>query len=186
VFRRHARRADCDALIGAVVTLGGQKEEGRHGRMLLSKPYAGSGYVLMVSRESSGVYRFEDLKGSKIGVQHTSWPHYLLDTRKIPVASYLDPMEILEAIAKGEISAGLVPDPYVGWYLKQHPEGAVKIAEAYMPDTELRWNVAISLRNADEALREAVNQALNQMLATQMIQKIFAKYGVTYIPPFKE
>lgn len=182
VFTRHARRVDCDATMGSIVQ-GRPEEKGRRRGLLLTKPYTGSGYVLVVPRAASEVRRPEDLKGGRIAVEHSSWPHYLLDTRGIPTASYGSPLEIIEAVAKGEISAGLVSDSYVGWYLKQHPGGSVRVADGFVADPELQWDVVIGLRNADEALLDSVNQAIDRLLAEGTIQGIFAKYGVTYVFP---
>ncbi len=137
----------------------------------------------MVPRTAAEVRRLEDLKGSRIAVEHSSWPHYLLDTRGIRTAPYGGPIEIIEAVAKGEVSAGLVSAPYVGWYLKQHAEGAVKIADGYVADPELQWDVAVGLRNADEALLDSVNHTIDRLLADRTIQGILTKYGVTYISP---
>jgi polar amino acid transport system substrate-binding protein len=131
------------------------------------------------------VHRVEDVKGGKIGVEYTSWPHYVLQTHGIGISAYRDQTEIIEAVAKGEIAAGMVTDPYLGWFLKEHPEAAVKVADGYVRDPELQWNVAVRLVNADQPLRDAVNQALDQLLADRTIQDILAKYGLTYLPPFK-
>jgi polar amino acid transport system substrate-binding protein len=183
IFTYHARRANCDAIMGSIVPRG---QEGKTRRRLrLTKPYVGSGYVLVVPPSAANARRVEDLHGT-IGVQHASWPHYLLDTQGIRTLSYGNQMEIIEAIAKGEVVAGLVAQAYAGWYLKQHPDGAVTIAKSYETDPELQWNVAVGLQNADDALVNAVNQALERLLANQTIQGIFAKYGVTYTPPFTQ
>jgi ABC-type amino acid transport substrate-binding protein len=183
VFSRHARRAECDAVIGAVVQLTGEDHGPRRG-VLLTKPYAGSGYVLLVPRANTLVHRPDDVKTGKIGVEYSSWPHYLLQTRGLPVSAYRDQTEIIEAVAKGEVAAGMVTDPYLGWFLKGHPEGTVKVADGYVRDPELQWNVAVRLLNADDALREAVNQAIDRLIADRTIPEIFAKYGVSYLPPF--
>jgi polar amino acid transport system substrate-binding protein len=183
VFSRHARRAECDAVIGAVVQLMGEDRGPRRG-VLVTKPYAGSGYVLLVPRANTLVHRADDVKAGKIGVEYTSWPHYLLERRGLPVSAYRDQTEIIEAVAKGEVAAGMVTDPYLGWFLKGHPEGAVKVADGYVRDPELQWNVAVRLLNADDALRDAVNQAIDRLLTDRTIPDIFAKYGVSYLPPF--
>jgi ABC-type amino acid transport substrate-binding protein len=183
VYTYHARRTNCDAIIGSIVP-GDQGDKDKRPGPQLSKPYVGGSYVLVVPRATAGVQRPEDLHGGKIGVQHTSWPHYMLQTRGIATMSYASQMELLDAVAQGEVAAGMVSNSYVGWYLKLHPEGAVKVAEAFAPDRELQWNVAIGLRNADAAILEAVNQALERLLAAQTIQGIFAKYGIPYVPPF--
>lgn len=186
VYTRHARRAECDAVIGAVVplTADGKAPPGRS--ILLTKPYAGSGYVLLVPQADTAVHRVEDVKSGKIGVEYTSWPHYMLQTRGIPITAYRSQTDIIEAVAKGEVAAGMVTDPYLGWFLKEHPQGpAVKVADGYVREPELQWNVAVRLVNADQPLGDAVNQALDRLLADRTIQDILAKYGLPYLPPFK-
>jgi len=180
VFTRHARRVDCDATIGAIVKADTDGAPRRGPR--LTKAYVASGYVLVIPVTSRPIERLEDVRG-KIAVEHSSWPHYVLDTRKLPLSSFGGPVEILDAVAKGEVPAGLVSDAYVGWYLKLHP-GTVKISDTYVPERDFRWNVAVALRNADAPLVEAVNHALDALLADQTIQKIFARYGISYRPPF--
>jgi len=180
VFTRHARRVDCDATIGSIVkadTDGGSPRRGPR----LTKPYVASGYVLVIPATSASIERLEEVKG-KVAVEHSSWPHYVLDSRKLPLSSYGSASEILDAVAKGEAIAGLVPDAYAGWYLKLHP-GAVKISDTYVPERDFRWNVAVALRNADAPLVEAVNRALDALIADQTIPKIFARYGIRYRPP---
>jgi polar amino acid transport system substrate-binding protein len=180
VFTRHARRTDCDATIGSIVKEGEAPRRGPR----LTKPYVGSGYVLVVPASSAPVNRLEDVKG-KIAVEHASWPHYVLDTRKLPFASFGSAIDILDAIAAGEAAAGLVSDAYAGWYLKIHPR-ALKISETYVPERDFRWNVAVGLRNADDPLVDAVNHALEALIADQTIPKIFARYGITYRPPLAQ
>ena len=178
VFTRHARRTDCDATIGSIVKAddGGPRRGPR-----LTKPYVASGYVLVVPAKAASVERLEDVKG-KIAVEHTSWPHYVLDKRKIPVSTYGSPFDVLDAVTKGQAAAGLVSDAYAGWYLKLQP-GTIKISETYVPERDFRWNVAVALRNADTPLVDAVNRALDTLIADQTIPKIFARYGITYRPP---
>ena len=60
----------------------------------------------------------------------------------------------------------------------------MKISDTYVPERDFRWNVAVALRNADAPLVEAVNHALDALIADQTIQKIFARYGISYRPPF--
>jgi ABC-type amino acid transport substrate-binding protein len=182
VFTRHARRVDCDAIIGSIVALDPGDKAARPGQRL-TKPYTGSGYVLVVPPAAAGVRRLEELKGGKIGVEHTSWPHYTLDTRGIPTSSYGSAVDILEAVAKGEVAGGFVTDAYVGWYLKLHPNEPLRIATSYVPERDFRWNVAVGLRNADPALVDALNQAIDALIADRTIPEIFAKYGIAYTPP---
>jgi len=182
VFTRHARRVDCDALMGSIVVLGDSTP--RRGQRL-TRPYAGGGYQLVVGPGVTGVSRIEDVKGGKIGVEHSSWPHYLLSHQGLATAQFANQTEILEAVDKGEAAAGVVTGPYLGWYLQQHPGSAVKAVDTYVPPNDLRWNVAVALRNADDALLQQVNQILDGLLSDGTIQGIFAKYGIAYAPPIR-
>ena len=179
VFTRHARRMDCDATMGSIVRL---DEEGPGRGPRLTRPYVGTGYVLVVPIRSS-IRRLEDVGRGKIGVEHASWPHYMLDTRHVAVASFGSAWDILTAVGKNEVPAGLVSEAYAGWYGKLSP-GLIKVPEGYAPERELQWNVAVALRNADGAIVEAVNQALDDLLADGTVAGIFGRYGVPHRPPF--
>src|SRR5262245_2478717 len=180
VFTRHARRIDCDATIGSIVKADPDGGGPRRGPRL-TKPYVASGYVLVLPARSPSIERLEDVKG-KIAVEHTSWPHYVLDNRKIPLSSHGSAFDVLDAVAKGEAAAGLVSDAYAGWYLMLQP-GTIKISETYVPERDFRWNVAVALRHADAPLVDAFNRALDALIADQTIPKIFARYGIRYRPP---
>jgi polar amino acid transport system substrate-binding protein len=179
VFTRHARRLDCDATMGSIVKLDADNGAPARGPRL-TRPYTATGYVLVVPARSSA-QRLEDVKG-KVGVEHTSWPHYVLDTRKIPLASYGGPFDLLDAVSSGEVPAGIVSAAYAGWYIKLNP-GTVKLVNGYVPEPDFQWNVAIALRNADAPLVDAVNQALDAVIADGTVAAVFARYGFPYRPP---
>ncbi len=181
VFTRQARAMNCDALLGAIVTDDGKGPRGAK----LTVPYASSGWVLVLPRNAAAATRFEDAAGDKgIGVQYASWAHYTLDTRKLRTRQYANDLEIMEAVSRGEIAAGAVVDAYAGWYLRLHPGANVRLVQGYTPEPELRWNVALGLRGADQALLDAVNGILGRRIADGTISAIFARYGIPYFPPF--
>ena len=47
----------------------------------------------------------------------------------------------------------------------------------------IQWNVAVALRNADNALVDAVNQVLDGLVADGTVATIFGRYGIPYPPP---
>jgi len=65
------------------------------------------------------------------------------------------------------------------------PNDGVKLVSGYTPESDLRWNVALGLRNADQPLVDAVNDILRHRMADGTIKAIFDRYGVPYYPPFK-
>ncbi len=180
VFSRHARRAHCDAVMGAIVKPGAPPED--KGPTRFTRPYMGSGYVLVVPARSTKIRQLEDVKDGKIGVEHTSWPHYILSQRAIPTASFGSQLDILDAVASDTAAAGFATGPYVGWYLKQHP-GSVRAVDTASPDPEFRWNVAVRLLNTDQALVDALNRLIGDLLSAGTITKILESYGIPYVPP---
>ncbi|HSB70094.1 MAG TPA: transporter substrate-binding domain-containing protein [Candidatus Methylomirabilis sp.] len=181
VFTRHARVMNCDALLGAIIT-----DEGKGPRdAKLTVPYASSGWILVLPKSAPPTNRFEDVLGDKgIGVQHASWAHYILDNRKLRTRQYANDLEIMEAVSRGDLAAGAVVDTYAGWYLHLHPGANVRLVQGYTPEPDLRWNVAMGLRGADQALLDAVNGILGRRTADGTISASFARYGIPYSPPF--
>lgn len=180
VFTRHARVMNCDVLLGAIISDEGKGPRGA----TLTAPYVSSGWTLVLPRSASPATRFEDAAGDKgIGVQHASWVHYILDSRKLRTRQYANDLEIMEAVSRGDIAAGAVVDTYAGWYLHLHPGANVRLLQGYTPEPDLRWNVAVGLRGADQALLDAVNGILGRRIADGTIAAIFARYGIAYSPP---
>src|SRR2546430_5745324 len=164
--------------IGAIVKPGAPPED--KGPTRFTRPYMGSGYVLVVPARSTKIRQLEDVKDGKIGVEHTSRPHYILSQRAIPTASFGSQLDILDAVASDTVAAGFATGPYVGWYLKQHP-GSVRAVDTASPDPEFRWNVAVRLLNTDQALVDALNRLIGDLLSAGTITKILESYGIPYV-----
>lgn len=179
-----ARKVDCDLLMDSIVLDKPSDDNPGHG-VRLTKPYFGTG-VAMVVPAGSPARRFEDLKaqGVKIGVIAGSAAHAYLDRRGLGTSSFAFEDDIVDAVARGEVGAGAVHPAYVGWYLKAHPGAAIEIPAGYAFVPELRWNVAVGLRRADDALVEAVNAALDRLIANRTVEAIYGRYGIAYQPPF--
>ena len=176
--RKAARVAGCEVFMSAIVT------PVVKGPIRLTKPYSGSGYVLVVPRSMNGVKTFEDLKGQKIAVHVESVAQWVLTKRSLTTTPTVTDEETVEQVMSGEAAAGAVPALYAGWYVKEHPDAPIKIADGYALEPELRWNVAVGLRNADQALVDAVSQILGDLQRDGTIRAMFAKYGIPYYEPF--
>jgi ABC-type amino acid transport substrate-binding protein len=175
---RAARQAGCEVFMSAADVTSGRTP------IRLTKPYSGTGFVLLVPRATNGVTTFEDLRGQKIGVLVHSVAQWELTKRGHVTSPTLTQEEVFELILTGQAAAGVLPAPYAGWYLKEHPDAPVKIVEGYALEPELRWNLAVGLRNGDQALVDAVSQVLEQLQRDGTIQATFSKYGVPYYQPF--
>jgi polar amino acid transport system substrate-binding protein len=175
---RAVRLAGCDVLMGAVAS-----GESR-GPLRLTRPYFGTGYVMLRPRGTDGAKSFEDLRGRKIGVQVQSVAQWVLTKRGLTTTPALTDEEVIEKVLAGEAAAGAIPAGLAAWYLKQNPGAPLEVAEVYVSDPELRWNVAVGLRNADQALADAVTQILQDLSRDGSIESAFSRYGVRYHEAF--
>ena len=86
--------------------------------------------------------------------------------------------EMLEALGKGELDAALATPATIGYYNLLHKDAPVMLVRDYENMPELRWEVAVGMRKADDAFVAAVNAALDHMLADGIVSRIYARYGI--------
>jgi polar amino acid transport system substrate-binding protein len=177
--------ADCDLLMGAIQSE--DDSENTRGRFFTSKPYYSTGNILVLPKGVDGVKSVDSLdKNQKIGIETGSWAHYVLTHTKgfSLVTPYLKQEGIIEGLTKGEIQAAVVLAASIGWYLKHHLDAPIMIPDGYVPEPELRWNVAIRINKVDKDLEIPINEAIDQLTQNKTIQSIMAKYGIPYYAPF--
>ena len=176
--RRAAGAAGCEVFMSAIVT------PRPRAPMRLTRPYSGSGYVLIVRRDNHAAKTFADLAGQKIGVLVQSVAQWVLTKRSLTTTPAFSEEELVQMVLTGQAAAGAVSMPYAGWYLKEHPNAPLKIPDGYVLEPGLRWNIAVGLRNADQALIAAVSRVLDDLRRDGTIQATFSRYGVPYYEPF--
>jgi ABC-type amino acid transport substrate-binding protein len=185
------KNSDCDALMEAVASAASYDREGLTGPLTtylplrFSRPYAEGGIVLVVSSRSS-VRRLDDLHGQKVGVTVGTVEHEWLAKHGFRVSVFASQEDIIAAIEVGEIDVGATNPEIIGWYRHEHPSTAVRIPDGYEPEPALRWNVSVGLRRADDALVAAVDTAVARVVGQRKPAQIYAKYGITYLPPSAE
>ena len=178
IRRQLFRQRKCDCFLGLPI--------GRYDEDLsFTRPYYGSGYVLVVRDGADKVRTLAGLKGGKIGVEVWTIADGELHDRGYERGLYRNQMETIEAIQKGEVDAGLLWAPLFGWIKRTHPELAVTMADGYVPEPALRRNIAIGLRKEDEDLRAALDRAIGDLLAGGAVPEVLARYGVRFYPPFE-
>jgi polar amino acid transport system substrate-binding protein len=173
------RIADCDIVLDTIAVPEAQAER----RLDLSKPYQRSGVGLAVRSDAVSVGKFEDLVGRRVAVQSRSLAGMLLGQRGVRLASFGFEEEMIEAVVRGEVDAAAVSPASAGYFNLRHPESPVRFVHAYDTEPELRWNLAVGLRRADPPFREAVGGAIDRLMADGTVRKIYAHYGVEYLPP---
>jgi len=175
VFPNQAGRVDCDVLFDTIV----DREVAQEAHLRLSKPYAISGVAIGLRPGIEGVKGFSDLKkGERVGAIVGSLASMRLGQSGLPTIPFTFEDEMIEAVGKGELDAALVTPATIGYYNLNHKDSPVTLVRAYEGMPELRWEVAVGMRKADDALVNAVNDALDRMLAQGTVRQIYASYGI--------
>jgi ABC-type amino acid transport substrate-binding protein len=200
LFRRDARQVGCDAIMAGIAPDQASAGEGASETRpttgepvretaaapgpVSSKPYAASVTRVVMRADAPPVSSIEELKGKSIAVLHASYTHYLLDRRGIPVRTrYPTEADILEAVDSGEMEAGIVNEWSLGWYRKTHSNARLQAVDGLVIDPELDFNVAIVLRNVDQALLTKINAIVVDLITAGTMARIFRDYGIDYRPP---
>lgn len=175
IFPMHVARVDCDVVFDSIV----DKETAEDGHLRLSRPYIVSGVAIALRPGLDGIKGFGDLKkGQRIGAIGSSLARVKLGEKGLPTIPFTFEDDMLEELGKGGIDAALATPATIGYYNITHKDAPVTIVRDYDSIPELRWEVAVGMRKADDAFVAAVNAALDHMLAEGVVHRIYASYGV--------
>jgi polar amino acid transport system substrate-binding protein len=172
-------RADCDIVLDAIADPEAQADTG----LRISKPYYRGGVALVVSKQSA-ITGFGDLDGrTKVGVLVSSVAAWVLNQRHVPTSTFGFEEDMLTALAAGEIDAAAVTPLSAGYYNLTHPLTQFTILPPGDEEQALIWNDAVGMRRPDDELRSAIDAALDRLRANGIIDKIYARYGISLAPP---
>ena len=182
VFPLQVARVDCDILFDSIV----DRETAEDAHLRLSRPYAASGVAIALRPGIEGIKGFGDLKpGQRVGAIGGSLVRVRLGQQGMPTIPYTFEDEMLEALGKGELDAALATPATIGYYNITHKDAPVTLVRDTESMPELRWEIAVGMRKADDALVAAVNDALGRMLAEGTVSRIYASYGIDQSLPAK-
>ena len=88
-----------------------------------------------------------------------------------------------EALAAGEIDAAAVTALSAGYYNLTHPSRGFAILPPDEAERDLVWNAAVGIRKPDDRLFATIDAALDRLRADGTVETIYAKYGISLLPP---
>jgi len=179
VPRYRASLVDCDMLMDTILSPGVEQRG-----LKPSLPYQVSGVGLVFAPGQPTVPDYKSLHTDmRVGVMMNSLASLVVSRTGAAMVPFGFEEDMIEAVAKGEVQAGAVSPAAVGYYNLRHPNEPLKVVRAQDNEPELRWNVAVGLRRADDALLDAVNTALKALLDDGTIRAIYARYGIEHRRP---
>lgn len=179
VPRYRAATVDCDMLMDTILSPGVEQRGLRP-----SAPYQVGGVGLVFAPGQPTVPDYKSLReGMRVGVMMNSLASLVISRTGAAMVPFGFEDDMVEAVARGEVHAGAVSLATAGYYNLRHPSQPLVVVRAQDHEPELRWNLAVGLRRADDALIDAVNTALRSLLDDGTIRTIYARYGIEHRRP---
>ncbi len=196
-------RGHCDCVIGIPIEERAMSESIQLGKRVdFSKPYYGTGYVL-VKRKSNqqSPKTLEDIKSETIGAEGGSIASDVLRQQGYNRRVYGSQIAVLNALQKGQIAYGCVW-ANAGWLIEKgsriqqteqvstvYPE--LEIVEGYIPESRFRWNVSIAFskdtsKRRTRDFQDAVNKIVEEKWSEEQLKELCEKYHLPYFAPFQE
>jgi polar amino acid transport system substrate-binding protein len=177
----------CDLVLGeAVAENAVADDEELAGKVLYSRPYQGTGYVLVERKDGPRVHSLTELKGAKahrLGTEAGSVADYSLRQRGYLRRLFRNQLATLKALKDGDIDYAYLW-ANVGWTLHVSPDFDLKVVPDYVPEDH--WNIAVAMCRGDDELKRHVDVALDSLIKDGKVSRIVATYHVPYYPPFPE
>ena len=155
-------------------------------RVIYSKPYYGTGYLLVTRTKGPQVKALAELKGDKarrLGTEAGSYADYNLRQRGYLRSLFRNQLAVLKALDDSTIDYAYLW-ANVGWTLHATPEFKLEIVPKYIPEDH--WNIAVAMRKSDVELKKHVDAAIEKLVKDGAAAGALVRYHVPYFPPFAE
>ena len=196
-------RGHCDCVIGIPIEERAMSESIQLGKRVdFSKPYYGTGYVLVKRKNNQQSPKaLKDIKSEMIGAEAGSIASDLLRQHGYNRRVYRSQIAVLNALQKGQIAYGCVW-ANAGWLIEKgsrihqteqistvYPE--LEIVEGYVPESRLRWNVSIAFskdtpERRTRGFQDVVNKIIEEKWSEEKLKELCQKYHLPYFAPFQE
>ncbi len=151
----------CDLAFGEAVDPDAvADDEPLAGKILHSRPYYTTGYVLVRRKDGPRVGSLAELKGERsqrLGTEAGSIADYRLRQRGYLRRLYRNQLAALKALADGDIDFAYLW-ANVGWTLHASPDLAPKLEIVPGVEPEDRWEIAVAMRRGDVELKRQVER----------------------------
>lgn len=177
----------CDLVLGAAVDPNAvDDEEALADKVVYSRPYYGTGYLLVGRRGDAGARSLAELKtrsGVRIGTEAGSVADYTLRQRGFQRRLYRNQLATLKALDEGDLDFAYLW-ANVGWTLHASPELKLQIVPDFVLDDH--WNVAAAVAPGNGELKRRVDAALEAIAADGTVKRAVERYHVPYFAPFAD
>ncbi len=169
----------CDIVLGEAVAANAVAgDEVLSGKILYSRPYYVTGYVLVQRKNGPRVRSLSELKGARserLGAEAGSVADYSLRQRGYARRLFRNQLATLTALNDGAIDHGYLW-ANVGWTL--HVSPGLNLDLIPTDAAEDRWNIAVAMRRGDENLKHQVDAALGVLIGDGTVARALERYSM--------
>jgi ABC-type amino acid transport substrate-binding protein len=169
----------CDLCFGEAVDSDAMADdEPLAGKVVYSRPYYTTGYVLARRTDGPNAGSLAELKGRPrrgLGAEAGSIADYRLGQRGYLRRLYRDQLAALKGLADGDVDFAYLW-ANVGWTLHASPELAAKLEIVPGIEPEDCWDIAVALRNGDVELKRRVDEAIGGLLDDGTVARALLRY----------
>jgi ABC-type amino acid transport substrate-binding protein len=185
-YGRSIDKGVCDIVMGLTVT-GDDHHMPAH-QLAFTRPFMGTGFVLVTQGLAKGAKSLEDLKamGMKVGVPVYSPIDEYVQANGIPHSGFFQNYQVIDALVRGEVDAAMIWSGAISQAKLQHPEAEFEMVKGYVPIPDMRWNSAWVVKEKEVELRQFIDDAFVAMLKSGEIRRIVERYGMPFYPPFED
>ena len=177
---------ECDLAFGVAIDPNAMDdEEGLAGKVIYSRPYYGTGYLLVAREQAKAVTSLCELKGDRsrrLGTQAGTIADYALRQRGYQRRLFGTQLGVLHALENATIDYAYMWSN-IAWMLHNAPETGATPVDGYIPED--RWNIAIAMRYGNDQLKLHVDRALQQIMASGLVARAMRRYQMPYFAPFE-
>jgi polar amino acid transport system substrate-binding protein len=178
---------ECDLVMGEAVAANAVvDDEALAGKILYSRPYYGTGYVLVARKDGPRVQSLVELKGprsQRLGTEAGSVADYSLRQRGYLRRLFRNQLATLKALHDGDIDCAYLW-ANSGWLVHASPDLNLELVPNYFPEDH--WNIAIAMCRGDDELKRHIDTALEALIGDGTVARVMASYHVPYYAPFRE
>jgi ABC-type amino acid transport substrate-binding protein len=177
----------CDLVLGEAVDVNAvADDEELAGKVLYSRPYYGTGYVLVRRKDGPRVRSLSELQGARsqrLGTEAGSVADYRLRQRGYLRRLFRNQLATLKALNDSDIDFAYLW-ANAGWTLHVSPDFDLELVADYVPEDH--WNIAIAMCQGDDELKRHVDAALDALTKDGTVARTLARYHVPHFAPFPE
>ena len=178
-------QGECDVALGAAVDQNAAlDDEELAGKVIYSRPYYGTGYLLVRRKNGPHAKSLAELKGEKserLGTEAGSVADYRLRQRGYQRRLFRNQLAVLKSLSDGGIDYAYLW-ANVGWTLHTSPDFALEVVPGHLPEDH--WNIAIAMCPGDDQLKSRIDAAIENLVKDGTVSRALARYHVPHFPAF--